>query len=75
MREVGKYVFRDQGVCEDAKKHGLSENEREIQRSIEANKTGRKCETCGNEIRKSDDRATERQCGFCATVHPANETL
>jgi hypothetical protein len=50
----------------------MSGNEREIQRSIEANKTGRKCETCGNEIRKSDDRATERQCGFCATVHPAN---
>ena len=46
----------------------MSGNEREIQQSIEANKTGRKCETCGNDIRRSDDKATERQCGFCATV-------
>jgi len=29
----------------------------------------RKCETCGNYIRKSDDKATERQCGFCETVN------
>ena len=41
----------------------------------EQNKTGRKCETCGNDIRKNDDESTETQCGFCATVHPANTAL
>lgn len=41
----------------------------------ERNKIGRTCETCGNEIRKSDDKATTKRCGFCATVHSANITL
>jgi len=35
----------------------------------ENNKTGRKCQLCGNDIRKNDDIATEHLCGFCAIAN------
>jgi hypothetical protein len=46
----------------------MSGNDKEYAEIAQRNRTGRECKKCGNDIRKSDDRATERLCGFCATV-------